>query len=50
VKFTTHVVPSNVEVENVWTYTSSPQYVFMAWYLIKLMEDEKCAQNLGWKI
>jgi hypothetical protein len=27
--------PSNVEVKNTWNYTSTPQYVFMAWCLAK---------------
>jgi hypothetical protein len=27
--------PSSVEVKNAWSYTSTPQYVFMAWCLIK---------------
>jgi hypothetical protein len=30
-----HSLPSNVEVKNVWSYTFTPQYVFMAWYLVK---------------
>jgi hypothetical protein len=27
--------PSSAEVENAWSYTSTPQYVFMAWCLVK---------------
>jgi hypothetical protein len=27
--------PSSVEVKNAWSYTSTPQYVFMAWCLVK---------------
>jgi hypothetical protein len=27
--------PSSAEVRNVWSYTSTPQYIFMAWCLIK---------------
>jgi hypothetical protein len=27
--------PSSVDVKNGWSYTSTPQYVFMAWCLIK---------------
>jgi len=27
--------PSSAKVMNAWSYTSSPLYVFMAWYLIK---------------
>jgi hypothetical protein len=29
------VTASSAEVKNVWSYTSIPQYVFMAWNLIK---------------
>jgi hypothetical protein len=27
--------PSSVEVKNAWSYTSTPQYVFMAWCSVK---------------
>jgi hypothetical protein len=27
--------PSSAEVKNVWSYTSTPQYAFMAWCLVK---------------
>jgi hypothetical protein len=27
--------PPSTEVKNAWSYTSMPQYVFMAWYLVK---------------
>jgi len=27
--------PSSAEVKGTWTYTSTPQYVFTAWCLIK---------------
>jgi hypothetical protein len=30
-----HSPPYSVEVKNAWSCTSTPQYVFMAWYLIK---------------
>jgi hypothetical protein len=30
-----HSLPSCSEVKNVWSYTSTPQYVFMAWCLVK---------------
>jgi hypothetical protein len=26
---------SNAEAENAWSYTTTPQYVFTAWYLVK---------------
>jgi hypothetical protein len=30
-----HSPPSSAEVRNVWSYTSTPQYVFMVWCLVK---------------
>jgi hypothetical protein len=30
-----HSPLSSAEVKNVWSYTSTPQYVFMAWCLVK---------------
>jgi hypothetical protein len=30
-----HSPPTSAEVKNAWSYTSTPQYVFMAWYLVK---------------
>jgi hypothetical protein len=30
-----HSPPSSAEVKNSWSYTSTPQYVFMAWCLLK---------------
>jgi hypothetical protein len=30
-----HSPPSSVEVKNAWRYTAIPQYVFMAWCLVK---------------
>jgi hypothetical protein len=27
--------PFSAEVKDVWSYTSTPQYVFMAWCLVK---------------
>jgi hypothetical protein len=32
--------PSSAEVENAWSYTSTPQYVFMAWCLVKLSKSK----------
>jgi hypothetical protein len=31
--------PSSAEVKNVSSYTSTPQYVFMEWCLVKHMEN-----------
>jgi hypothetical protein len=30
-----HSPPSSAEANNVWSYTSTPQYIFMVWCLIK---------------
>jgi len=30
-----HSPPSNAEVQNAWSYTSIPQYIFLAWCLVK---------------
>jgi hypothetical protein len=30
-----HSPPSSAEVKDAWSYTSTPQYVFMAWCLVK---------------
>jgi hypothetical protein len=30
-----HSLPSSAEVKNAWSYTSTPQYVLMAWCLVK---------------
>jgi hypothetical protein len=30
-----HSPPSRAEVKNAWSYTSTPQYAFMAWCLVK---------------
>jgi hypothetical protein len=30
-----HLPPSSAEVKNAWSCTSIPQYVFMAWCLVK---------------
>jgi hypothetical protein len=30
-----HSLPSTAEVKNAWSYTSIPQYTFMAWCLVK---------------
>jgi hypothetical protein len=34
-----HSPPSNAEVKNAWIYTSAPQYVFVAWCLVKHRDD-----------
>jgi hypothetical protein len=30
-----HSSPSSADVKNAWSYTFTPQYVFMAWCLVK---------------
>jgi hypothetical protein len=30
-----HLPPSSAKVKNAWSYTSTPQYIFMAWCLVK---------------
>jgi len=30
-----HLPPSTAEVQNAWSYTSTPQYAFTAWYSVK---------------
>jgi len=30
-----HLPPSSAEVKNAWSYTFTPPYAFIAWYLIK---------------
>jgi hypothetical protein len=34
-----HSPPSTAEVTNVYGYTSTPQYVFMAWCLVKYRDN-----------
>jgi hypothetical protein len=34
-----HSPPSSAEVKNAWSYTSTSQYVFMAWFLVKLRDS-----------
>jgi hypothetical protein len=34
-----HSPPSSAEVKNAWSYTSTPQYVFMAWCLVKQRDN-----------
>jgi len=36
---TDHSPPSSAEVNTAWNYTSTPQYVFMAWCLVKKRDN-----------
>jgi hypothetical protein len=31
--------PSRTEIKNTWSYTFIPQYVFMAWHLVKSRDN-----------
>jgi hypothetical protein len=41
-----HSPPSSAEVKNAWSYTSTPQYVFMAWCLVKHRDNFTFTSNL----
>jgi hypothetical protein len=54
-----HSPPFRAEVKNVWSYTSIPQYVFMAWCSVKRRENftffledniRMDLRDMGWKI
>jgi len=32
---TDHLHPSSAEVKNVWSYTCTPPYVYLAWCIVK---------------
>jgi hypothetical protein len=34
-----HSPPSGAEVKNAWSYTSTPQYAFIAWCSVKAKES-----------
>jgi hypothetical protein len=34
-----HSLPSSAEFKNMWSYTSTPQYVFIVWCLVKHSEN-----------
>jgi hypothetical protein len=36
---TDHSAPSSTEVKNAWSYTSTPQYVFLAWCSVKRRDN-----------
>jgi hypothetical protein len=36
-----HPLPSSADVKNAWSYTSTPQYVFMVWCLVKHRDNFK---------
>jgi hypothetical protein len=40
-----HSFPSSAEVKNVWSYTSTPQYAFKAWYSVKKHKDLKKSEK-----
>jgi len=34
-----HSPPYSGDVKNAWSYTSTPQHVFKAWYLVKYRDN-----------
>jgi hypothetical protein len=45
-----HSPPSSAEVKNVWSYISTPQYVLMAWCLVKHKDNSTFTFILWWCI
>jgi hypothetical protein len=47
-----HSLPSNAELKNVWSYTSTPQHLFVAWCFVKYRDSFKhrCSLYLSCKI
>jgi hypothetical protein len=43
-----HSPPSSAEVKNAWIYTSTPQYVFMAWCSVKHRDNFTFYCNVYW--
>jgi hypothetical protein len=41
-----HLPPSGAEVKNEWSYTSTPQYAFMAWCPVKKKAQEQLYSSL----
>jgi hypothetical protein len=37
-----HKHPSSAKVINAWSYTSTPLYIFLAWYLAKHRDNYLC--------
>jgi hypothetical protein len=42
-----HSPPSSAEDKNAWSYTSTPQYAFMAWCLLKHRDNLKQNENMS---
>jgi hypothetical protein len=42
-----HSFLSSVEVKNAWSYTSTRQYVFILWYLVKRRDNFTLPYNVG---
>jgi hypothetical protein len=42
-----HSPPSSAKVKNAWSYTPLPQYVFMAWCLVKHRDKFTFYLNVG---
>jgi len=41
-----HSSPSSAEVKNTWSYTFTPQYVFMVWCLVKHRDNYFCLNDM----
>jgi hypothetical protein len=41
-----HSPPSSAEFKNAWSYTSTPEYVFMAWCLVKHKDNFNLRNNI----
>jgi hypothetical protein len=44
-----HSPPSTAEVKNAWSYTSTPQYAFMAWCSVKAQGQLYLLPFTGWR-
>jgi hypothetical protein len=40
--------PASAEIKNVWSYTSTSQYAFMGWYLVKHRDNFTLTFTAGW--
>jgi hypothetical protein len=44
-----HPPPSTAQEKNMWHYTSTPQYVFMVWFLIKHRDNSTFTLTLPYQ-
>jgi hypothetical protein len=45
-----HSPPSSTEIKNEWSYTSAPQYAFMAWCSVKIKHSDNFTFYLNEKV